>query len=87
MTLRNAARLGVSVPTGRLGPVEAEVKDERVPSRLGVGRLAAMTASFLVTFGIRGLALKLGWSLPVFPQSAKQQSGENDETLRKSGDI
>jgi len=29
----------------------------------------AMIAGFLVTFGIRGLAIKLGWSLPVFRES------------------
>jgi uncharacterized membrane protein YeiH len=38
-------------------------------SELGVGRFAAMTAGFLVTFTVRSLAFKFGWSLPVFRQS------------------
>ena len=33
------------------------------------GRLVAMSAGFLVTFGVRGLAIKYGWSLPVFRES------------------
>jgi uncharacterized membrane protein YeiH len=33
---------------------------------LGAGRLVAMIAAFLVTFGVRGLAIKYGWSLPIF---------------------
>ena len=36
---------------------------------LGPGRLVAMIAGFLVTFGVRGLAIKFGWSLPVFRES------------------
>ena len=36
---------------------------------VGSGRPAAMIASFLVTFGVRGLAIKHGWSLPVFRES------------------
>src|SRR6188474_2338265 len=36
---------------------------------LAVGRLAAMIAGFLVTFTVRGLAIKFGWSLPVFGTS------------------
>ena len=35
-------------------------------SLLGVGRLPSMIVSFLVTFGVRGLALRFGWSLPTF---------------------
>ena len=38
---------------------------------LGVGRFAAMIAAFLVTFTVRGLAIKFGWSLPVFRESTK----------------
>ena len=38
---------------------------------LGVGRFAAMIAGFLVTFTVRGLAIKFGWSLPVFRESTK----------------
>ena len=33
---------------------------------LGLDRLAAMVAGFLVTFSVRGLAIRFGWSLPVF---------------------
>jgi uncharacterized membrane protein YeiH len=40
---------------------------------LGVGRLAAMVAGFLVTFVVRGLAIAFGWSLPVFRPSAKRE--------------
>jgi uncharacterized membrane protein YeiH len=40
---------------------------------IGVGRLTAMVAGFLVTFGVRGLAIKFGWSLPVFRESAKRE--------------
>ena len=32
----------------------------------GMERPVAMVASFLATFGLRGLAIKYGWSLPVF---------------------
>jgi uncharacterized membrane protein YeiH len=37
---------------------------------LGFERLPAMIAAFLVTFVVRGLAIKFGWSLPVFRGSA-----------------
>jgi uncharacterized membrane protein YeiH len=33
---------------------------------LGAGRLAGMVVGFLVTFVVRGLAIRYGWSLPVF---------------------
>lgn len=36
---------------------------------LGLDRLAAMIAGFLVTFSVRGLAIRFGWSLPVFRES------------------
>lgn len=32
----------------------------------GAGRLVAMIASLLVTFVVRGLAIRFGWSLPIF---------------------
>ena len=32
-------------------------------------RLSAMIVGFVMTFGVRGLAIKLGWSLPVFRES------------------
>jgi uncharacterized membrane protein YeiH len=40
---------------------------------LGVGRLAAMVAGFLVTFVVRGLAIRFGWSLPAFRESTKRE--------------
>lgn len=40
---------------------------------LGIGRLAAMTAAFLVTFIVRGLAIRYGWSIPVFRESTKRE--------------
>ena len=36
---------------------------------LGLDRSAAMFAGFLVTFSVRGLAIRFGWSLPVFRES------------------
>src|SRR3954453_22462430 len=38
---------------------------------LGAGRVAAMGAGFLVTFTVRGLAIRFGWSLPVFRESTR----------------
>jgi uncharacterized membrane protein YeiH len=35
----------------------------------GFDRVTAMLAAFLVTFSVRGLAIKFGWSLPVFRES------------------
>lgn len=40
---------------------------------LGVGRLAAMITGFAVTFVVRGLAIRYGWSWPVFRASARQE--------------
>jgi uncharacterized membrane protein YeiH len=40
---------------------------------LGLGRSAAMIAAFLVTFGVRSLAIAFGWSLPVFGESTKRE--------------
>ena len=40
---------------------------------LEVGRFSAMVAGFLVTFTVRGCAIKYGWSLPVFRESAKRE--------------
>lgn len=44
---------------------------------LGLDRLAAMIAGFLVTFSVRGLAIRFGWSLPVF------RAGANREPLNR----
>jgi uncharacterized membrane protein YeiH len=40
---------------------------------LGPGRFVAMIAGFLVTFGVRGLAIKYGWSLPIFRESVTRE--------------
>ena len=45
---------------------------------LSVGRFAAMIAGFLVTFTVRGLAIKYGWSLPVFRESTKRERWKSD---------
>jgi uncharacterized membrane protein YeiH len=39
----------------------------------GTGRLSAMIAGFIVTFGVRSLAIKFGWALPVFRESSKRE--------------
>ena len=38
---------------------------------LGMGRLPAMVAAFVMTLGVRGLAIRFGWSLPVFRASTR----------------
>ena len=40
---------------------------------LGVDRFGAMFAGFVVTFTVRGLAIKYGWALPVFRASTKHE--------------
>ncbi len=40
---------------------------------LGVGQVAGTSAAFLVTFVVRGLAIRYGWSLPVFRESTKRE--------------
>ena len=47
---------------------------------LGLARLSAMTAAFLVTFSVRGFAIKFGWSLPVFRGSATRERWKNERT-------
>jgi len=49
---------------------------------LGSGRVLSMTAGFLVTFVVRGLAIKFGWSLPVFRESTRRERWKSD---RKEG--
>jgi uncharacterized membrane protein YeiH len=46
---------------------------------LGVGRFAAMSAGFLVTFTVRSLAIAFGWSLPVFRVSTKRERWKSDQ--------
>src|SRR5687767_7241173 len=53
---------------------------------LGLARLAAMTAAFLVTFGVRGMAIKFGWSLPVFRESVTRERWKN-ERKDSAGDV
>jgi uncharacterized membrane protein YeiH len=42
-------------------------------------RLSAMIAGFVVTFGVRGLAMKFGWSLPVFRESVTRGRWKTDK--------
>jgi uncharacterized membrane protein YeiH len=45
---------------------------------LGVDRLPAMVAGFLVTLVVRSLAIAFGWSLPVFRQSTSERKSRAD---------
>ena len=45
---------------------------------LGTGRLPAMIAAFLVAFGVRGMAITFGWSLPVFRETRKRERWKSD---------
>jgi uncharacterized membrane protein YeiH len=45
---------------------------------LNVGRFPAMIAGFLVTFGVRSMAIAFGWSLPVFRESAKRERWKSE---------
>ena len=47
-------------------------------SELGVGRMTAMIAGFLVTFAVRGMAIRFGWSLPVFRESTKRERWKSE---------
>ncbi len=53
---------------------------------LGVGRVAAMVAAFLVTFSVRSLAIKYGWSLPVFRESATRERWKTDRKDAATGE-
>jgi len=44
----------------------------------GLDRLPAMVAGFLVTFVVRGLAIRFGWSIPVFRESAARERWKNE---------
>jgi uncharacterized membrane protein YeiH len=46
--------------------------------RLGGGRFTAMIAAFLVTFTVRGLAIRYGWSLPVFRETTKRERWKSE---------
>src|SRR5688500_15473136 len=45
---------------------------------LGFGRQEAMIAGFLVTLGVRSLAIRFGWSLPVFRESTTRERWRSD---------
>jgi uncharacterized membrane protein YeiH len=45
---------------------------------LGGGRVTAMVAAFLVTFTVRGLAIRYGWSLPVFRETTKLERWKSE---------
>lgn len=45
---------------------------------LGLGRLPAMLVAFMVTFGVRGAAIRFGWSLPVFRESTTRERWKNE---------
>ena len=45
---------------------------------LDAGRFAAMIAGFVVTFTVRGLAIKFGWSLPSFRETTKRERWKSD---------
>jgi uncharacterized membrane protein YeiH len=44
---------------------------------VGPGRPVAMISAFLVTFCVRGLAIRYGWLLPVFRESAIRERWRN----------
>jgi uncharacterized membrane protein YeiH len=53
-----------------------------VLNALAVGRFTAMTAGFLVTFIVRSLAIRYGWSLPSFRGSPKRERWKSDRETR-----
>ncbi len=53
---------------------------------LGLGRLPAMIGGFLVTFIVRGLAIKFGWSLPVFRESSTRERWTNERKDSAGGE-
>jgi uncharacterized membrane protein YeiH len=48
----------------------------------GTGRFSAMIVAFLMTFTIRSLAIRFGWSLPVFRDSPKRERWKSDQPNR-----
>ena len=47
-------------------------------SALGLDRMAAMLTGFVVTFTVRGMAIRFGWSLPVFRESTKRERWKSE---------
>ena len=58
-----------------------------VLNELDVARLPAMVAGFLVSFGVRGLAIRYGWSVPAFRESVTRGrwTTRKQESAAKSG--
>jgi len=52
---------------------------------LGVARPAAMMTAFCVTFMVRGLAIRFGWSLPVFRSAASPGPWGGEGSARLKG--
>jgi uncharacterized membrane protein YeiH len=55
-------------------------------SSAGAGRPAAMVAAFLVTFTVRGLAIRFGWSLPVFRAADNKRERWRSDRKDQAGD-
>jgi uncharacterized membrane protein YeiH len=49
----------------------------------GMGRLPAMIAGFVVTFSVRGMAIRFDWSLPAFRESTKRERWRSAPTFRQ----
>ena len=54
-------------------------------NQLGLDRSTAMIAGFVVTFTVRGLAIRFGWSLPVFRESTKRERWKSDPKNSEGG--
>ena len=52
---------------------------------LGMDRPAAMVSGFAVTFIVRGLAIRFGWSLPVFRESTKRERWRSEPKNSEEG--
>lgn len=48
---------------------------------LGAGRPLSMIVSFIVAFGVRGMALKFGWSLPIFRKPGAGGPNDHDHGI------
>ena len=53
---------------------------------IGAGRLPAMIGGFVVTFGVRSLAIRFDWSLPVFRESTKLERWRSDPKPSATGE-
>jgi uncharacterized membrane protein YeiH len=50
---------------------------------LNLGRLPAMITAFLVTFIVRGLAIRFGWSIPVLGETTKLERWKSEPKDRR----